>query len=99
MFVSPWVGEINIAKSVHHVNTPSITIALPHKILAIRHWLGYIQPMPNVNPKIQTSAFTMRVDEEFFHSLDEARRKEADLPSRSELVRRLVMRAAKKGGK
>jgi hypothetical protein len=44
----------------------------------------------------------MRVSDEFIESIDEWRRKEPDLPSRAEAIRRLVelgLQAKRKGGK
>ena len=38
----------------------------------------------------------MRVSEDFLHDLDELRKRQDDLPSRSEMIRRLVEEALKK---
>ena len=38
----------------------------------------------------------MRVSEEFLRDLDELRKRQDDLPSRSEMIRRLVEEALKK---
>jgi hypothetical protein len=42
----------------------------------------------------KTNNFHMRVDDEFLALLDALRKAEADLPSRAEIIRRLVERAA-----
>lgn len=42
--------------------------------------------------------FNMRVDDAFLRDLDELRRREPDLPSRSEMLRRLVERAGRRAG-
>lgn len=41
----------------------------------------------------KTERLSVRVDPEFMEALDELRRKEKDLPTRGEFVRRFVMRA------
>lgn len=43
--------------------------------------------MPNVSPKIQRHAFTMRVDDQFEDRLDELRSMLKPVPSKSEAVR------------
>ena len=40
----------------------------------------------------------MRVSEDFLRDLDELRKRQDDLPSRSEMIRRLVEEALKKTG-
>ena len=42
--------------------------------------------------------FQMRVDEDFLKSIDDWRRKQPDLPSRSEAIRRLVAMALEASG-
>jgi hypothetical protein len=42
----------------------------------------------------QESQLQMRVSLEFFQSLDDLRRDEADLPTRTEMIRRLVQNEA-----
>jgi hypothetical protein len=52
--------------------------------------------------RIQDRVLQMRVSDEFIESIDEWRRKEPDLPSRAEAIRRLVelgLQAKRKGGK
>ena len=47
-------------------------------------------------PKTETDKFfQLRVNEQFTRDLDELRRLEPDLPSRAEMVRRLIDRALK----
>lgn len=43
--------------------------------------------MPNVNPKIQRHAFTMRVDDDFERRLESLRRRLDPIPSKSDAVR------------
>jgi hypothetical protein len=40
--------------------------------------------------KVQDHAFQMRVSEQFLRTVDDWRRKQPDLPSRTEAIRRLV---------
>jgi metal-responsive CopG/Arc/MetJ family transcriptional regulator len=47
----------------------------------------------------QTERLQMRVSPEFIKSVDNWRRKQEDLPSRSEAIRRLVEQALKAKGK
>jgi hypothetical protein len=48
----------------------------------------------------QSERFQMRVAPSFFRAIDEWRRKQPDLPSRAEAIRRLVeLGLASKGGK
>lgn len=53
-------------------------------------------PPKKAKPEKKTLNFIMRVDEAFFRRLDDWRRKQQDLPSRAEAVRRLVMGTAKR---
>lgn len=47
--------------------------------------------MVNVKPKLQRSTFTMRVEpDEFFRKLDDLRANERPVPTRSDMVRKLV---------
>lgn len=39
----------------------------------------------------KSQSFTMRADEEFLRRVDDWRRKQPDLPSRAEAIRRMVM--------
>jgi hypothetical protein len=45
---------------------------------------------PAPRPVVNTERLLMRVSKDFLESVDEWRRKEADLPGRTEAVRRLV---------
>jgi hypothetical protein len=45
--------------------------------------------------RVQDRPFQMRVTEEFLRTLDDWRRKQPDLPSRAESIRRLVDQAVK----
>lgn len=45
--------------------------------------------------RIQDRPFQMRVTEDFLRMLDDWRRKQPDLPSRAESIRRLVEQAVK----
>ena len=49
--------------------------------------------MGNTKPITQDKQFPMRVDDEFLRMLDDLRRNEADVPPRSQMVKRLVDRA------
>jgi uncharacterized protein len=46
--------------------------------------------MAKREPEEQTERFQMRVSKGFFAMVDEWRRKQADIPSRTEAIRRLV---------
>ena len=46
--------------------------------------------MANPPGRIQDRPFQMRVTEEFLRTIDDWRRKQPDLPSRAEAIRRLV---------
>jgi len=59
--------------------------------------------MANTNPKIQTSAFTMRVDPEFLRAVEELRRftvlsssVDEPIPTKSDVIREAVMEALKR---
>jgi len=45
--------------------------------------------------RVQDRPFQMRVTEEFLRTVDDWRRKQPDLPSRAEAIRRLVDQAVK----
>lgn len=45
--------------------------------------------------RVQDRPFQMRVTEDFLRLVDEWRRKQPDLPSRAEAIRRLVAQAVK----
>lgn len=45
---------------------------------------------------LKNKQLQMRVSEEFLRDLDELRKRQDDLPSRSEMIRRLVEEALKK---
>ena len=47
---------------------------------------------------MKTKQLQMRVSEDFLSDLDELRKRQDDLPSRSEMIRRLVEEALKKTG-
>jgi hypothetical protein len=47
--------------------------------------------------KTKDRPFSMRVDEEWEKGVDELRKREADLPSRAEMVRRLIEREVARG--
>jgi hypothetical protein len=51
--------------------------------------------MARPSGRIQDRPFQMRVSEEFLRTLDDWRRKQPDLPSRAESIRRLVNQAVK----
>jgi hypothetical protein len=46
--------------------------------------------------KVQDRALQMRVSEQFLRTIDDWRRKQPDLPSRTEAIRRLVEKAIEK---
>jgi hypothetical protein len=48
--------------------------------------------------RIQDRPFQMRVTEEFLRTVDDWRRKQPDMPSRAEAIRRLVEQAVKSSG-
>jgi hypothetical protein len=52
--------------------------------------------MPNVNPVKYTTAFTMRVDQEFLDALEELRRLRTPIPGKADVIRELVMEALKR---
>jgi hypothetical protein len=47
--------------------------------------------------RVQDRPFVMRASEEFLRAIDDWRRKQVDLPSRAEAIRRLVESALKRG--
>ena len=51
--------------------------------------------MARPSGRIQDRPFQMRVTEEFLRTIDDWRRKQPDLPSRAEAIRRLVAQAVK----
>lgn len=57
--------------------------------------------MPNVNPVKYTTAFTMRVDEDFLDAVEQLRKMESPIPSKSDAIRAAVMEtlAARKARK
>ena len=52
--------------------------------------------MPNVSPVKYTTAFTMRVDQEFLDAVEELRRLQTSIPSKSDVIRDLVMEALRR---
>jgi Arc/MetJ-type ribon-helix-helix transcriptional regulator len=52
--------------------------------------------MARPSGRVQDRPFQMRVTEEFLRTIDEWRRKQPDLPSRAEAIRRLVGEALKR---
>lgn len=46
---------------------------------------------------MQDQQIAVRISEELLSALDELRRKEKDLPSRAEMIRRLIEKGSKKG--
>jgi hypothetical protein len=57
--------------------------------------------MANVNPIKYRTAFTMRVDEEFLDALEQLRKLESPIPTKSDAIRAAVMEvlAARKARK
>ena len=53
------------------------------------------RPRGRPTKKAQDRPFQMRVSDDFFRTVDEWRRGQADLPSRAEAIRRMVELAAK----
>ncbi len=53
----------------------------------------WVDPAPFRRKTPQRFFFQMRVSDDFLHRLDEMRRTEPDLPSRSALARRLLEKA------
>ncbi len=51
--------------------------------------MGYIPPMKH------DKQISLRIGEEYLRALDDLRRKEDDVPSRTEMLRRLIERAGK----
>jgi hypothetical protein len=49
--------------------------------------------MPNVSPVRYTTVFTMRVDQGFLDAVDELRRLQTPIPSKSNVIREAVMEA------
>ena len=49
--------------------------------------------MPNVSPVRYTTVFTMRVDQGFLDAVDELRRLQTPIPSKSTVIREAVMEA------
>jgi hypothetical protein len=64
-------------------------------MIASRQYMMYINLMVLQNDK----QFQMRVSEDFLRMIDDWRRKQPDLPSRAETIRRLVEQALEKQGK
>lgn len=48
--------------------------------------------------RMANDLFNMRLSEDFLHWLDEMRRKEPDIPTRSEMARRCIERQARAAG-
>jgi hypothetical protein len=42
--------------------------------------------------EIKDKSFRMRVDDDFFDALDRLRRRESDIPTRADMIRRLIER-------
>jgi hypothetical protein len=51
--------------------------------------------MPNVSPIKYTTAFTMRVDQEFLDAVEELRRLQSPIPTKSDVIREAVLEARK----
>ena len=51
--------------------------------------------MANVNPTKYTTAFTMRVDQEFLDAVEELRRSQSPIPTKADAIRAAVMAALK----
>lgn len=68
-------------------------------MLAVRHEARYVGSMANTNPKRLTTAFTMRVDQDFLDELEKARALRRPIPTRADLIRELVKEAATGKGK
>lgn len=56
--------------------------------------MRYICGMANTNPVRFDKPFAMRADQEFFDMLDEIRGERRPIPTRAEVIRKLVVRAA-----
>ena len=52
--------------------------------------------MPNVSPLKYSTAFTMRVDQEFLDAVDELRRLQSPIPTKADAIRAAVMEALKR---
>jgi len=52
--------------------------------------------MPNVSPVKYTTAFTMRVDQEFLDAVEELRRLQTPIPTKADAIRAAVMEALKR---
>ena len=52
--------------------------------------------MPNVSPIKYKTSFMMRVDQEFLDAVEQLRRLQDPIPSKSDVIRELVMDAAKR---
>jgi hypothetical protein len=52
--------------------------------------------MPNVNPVKYTTAFTMRVDQEFLDAVEELRGLQRPIPTKADAIREAVMEALKR---
>ena len=52
--------------------------------------------MANVNPVKYTTAFTMRVDQEFLDAVEELRRLQSPIPTKADAIRAAVMEALKR---
>jgi metal-responsive CopG/Arc/MetJ family transcriptional regulator len=53
-----------------------------------------MQHMPHMYGMTQTQTLAIRISEPLLELLDEARRKERDIPGRAEMIRRLIERAS-----
>jgi hypothetical protein len=52
--------------------------------------------MPNVNPLKYSISFAMRVDQEFLDAVEELRRLQTPIPTKSDVIREAVMDALKR---
>lgn len=84
------VGDYVLTHGDMTVNTSSCELSTFSSSLAVRHQLVYQTPMPNVNPKIQRHAFTMRVDDDFMDEIDRLRLLMRPVPTKSDAVRSAV---------
>jgi hypothetical protein len=88
-----WVragGKLRLAIGPQYVNAHALNVNTEHTAMPKTR-----QPRGRPRKKIQDRPFQMRISEQFLRTVDEWRRSETDIPSRTEAIRRMVEFAAR----